>query len=92
MIIRIGTTPEYSTWRARLARWLRLAANRVDHATVVILASDNARLKAQCVDGCARMFLQEQAYEMMQEHADEIRSMEMAHALEEWEPGRRELQ
>lgn len=86
MIIRIGTTPEYTTWRARLARWLRLAANRVDHATVVILASDNARLKAQCVDGCARMFLQEQAYEMMQEHADEIEKMNLTAALQEWDP------
>lgn len=92
MIVRIGTIPEYKTWRARLARWLRGMANQCDRATVVILATDNAGLKAQCIQGCTRMFLQAQAMEFAQEHADDIRSMEMAQALQEWEPGRREMQ
>lgn len=92
MIIRIGTIPEYVTIRARLARWLRLLANRLDRATVLILATDNAGLKSQCVHGCTRMFLQAQAMQFEAEHADDIRSMEMAHALQEWEPERRDLQ
>lgn len=92
MIIRIGTIPEYTTWRARLARWLRLQANRLDRATVLVLASDNARLKAMCVHGCTQLFLQEQASEMMREHADEIERMNLAAALQEWEPDEEHLQ
>lgn len=92
MIIRIGTIPEYTTFRSRAAAWLRRMANRLDRATVIILASDNAGLKAQCVQGCTRMFLQAQAIEFANEHADDIRAMEMAHALQEWEPERRDLQ
>jgi hypothetical protein len=92
MIIRIGTIPEYQTWRARLARWLRRGANRIDHATVLILASDNARLKAQCVQGCTRLFLQEQAEEFMREHADEIDRVNLAEALKEWEPSGERVQ
>lgn len=86
MIFRIGTIPEYYSWRAQLARWLRILANRLDAATVVILASDNAGLKAQCVQGCVRMFVQAQAVDLAREHAEEIARMEMEQALAEWEP------
>lgn len=86
MIIRIGTIPEIWTWRGRVARWLRYWASRADRATVIVLASDNAGLKMQCVHGCTRLFLQAQAYEFAREHADDIRTMEYAQALQEWEP------
>lgn len=92
MIYRIGIFPEYTSWRARLARWLRIAANRLDQATVVILASENVGLKAQCVQGCVRMFLQAQAHEMAEQHAAEIAEMEMRQALAEWEPDERRAQ
>ena len=59
---------------------------------MLVLASDNARLNAMCVHGCTQLFLQEQAQEMMREHADEIEQMNLAAALQEWDPEGEHLQ
>lgn len=92
MIIRIGTEPEHTTWRVRIARMLRLWASKLDGSTVVILATDDARLRTLCIRGCAQMFVQKQAYDYMQENAEDLARMEMNEALREWEPERREMQ
>ena len=92
MIIRIGIDPPYKSFRARLARWLRLLANRADGATVLILATDDVRLRTLCVRGCAELFVQKQAADYMRENAEDLAKAEMAAALEEWEPDERRVQ